>query len=364
MAATELDSRLASWFANQLPEAENVHVEGLARSDMGHSAETLLLTLAWGAGGSQLRQEVVLRMRPPTPGLLEPYDLGRQFEILRALGPTAVRAPRALWFEPSGAVLGREFYVMERLGGTVYDERSIPAELTTDPARVRRTCDAMIEQIAAIHTVDLDATGLAVIGNGHNYLDRELDHWTSEIRRVQRGPLPALERLAVVLRERQPEQHPTVTLVHGDPKPGNFAFEGAEVSAVFDWEMATVGDPLADLGWAELTWAFPNSITSLPGAPSVEDLVARYEKLTGFALRHREWYRAFQGLKMAVILLVAGHLFDAGYSDDWRYLGMAHAVHPLTRQALQELGVDDDLEAGPLLPREERVAVVKSRRSG
>ena len=78
--------------------------------------------------------------------------------------------------------------------------------------------------------------------------DREIDHWTSEIRRVQRGPLPALERLAEAVREQQPEQCPSVTLVHGDAKPGNFAFEGSEVSAVFDWEMATIGDPLADIG--------------------------------------------------------------------------------------------------------------------
>jgi aminoglycoside phosphotransferase (APT) family kinase protein len=364
MATTDLESRLASWFAQQLPEGHDVHIEGLARSDMGHSAETLLLTLAWRADVSEHHQDVAIRVRAPRPGLLEPYDLGRQFEILRALEPTPVRAPRALWFEPSGEVLGREFYVMERLGGKVYDERSLPEELTTDPARVRRTCEAMVEQIAAIHTVDLHATGLHAIADGRAYLDRELDHWSNEIRRVQRGPLPALECLATVLREHQPEQYPTVTLVHGDPKPGNFAFEGAEVSGVFDWEMTTVGDPLADLGWAELTWTMDHSIVTLPGAPRVDELIARYEELTGIKARRREWYRAFQGFKMAVILLVAGHLFDAGDSDDWRFLQMAYAVRPSTQQALRELGVDEDLESGPVLPRKERVAEVKSRRPG
>jgi aminoglycoside phosphotransferase (APT) family kinase protein len=357
MAARDVHSRLEGWFATRLADGSDVHVEGLERAETGHSAETLLLTLTW-VEGTQHRQDVVIRMRPPQPGLLEPYDLKRQFDILRALEPTPVRAPRALWFEPSGDVLGREFYVMERLAGAVY-ERSVPDELTTDPARLRRMCEAMVEQIAAIHAVDLHAGGLDAIGHGRDYLERELSHWSSEIRRVQRGPLPALERLVATLRQHQPEQYPKVTLVHGDAKPGNFAFVGPEVSGVFDWEMATVGDPLADLGWAEVNWAMPNSFVIAPGAPPVDELVARYEELTAISARRREWYRAFQGFKMAVILLVAGHLFDAGESDDRRFFQMAHAVHPLTLQALHELGVDEELDAGSLLPRDRDVADVR-----
>ena len=87
--------------------------------------------------------------------------------------------------------------------------------------------------------------------------------------------------------------------------------------------------------------------------------MALYEELADVTARRREWYRAFQGFKMAVILLVAGHLFDTGFSDDWRFQQMAHVVHPLTRQALHELGVDEDLESGPLLPRREHAAEVK-----
>lgn len=358
MAATEIESRLTPWFAAQLPDVTDVRVASVHRVDRGHSAETLLLTLTSRSSGKENRQDVALRIRPPAPGLLEPYDLGRQFRILRSLEQTPVRAPRALWFEPTGEVLGREFYVMERLPGTVY-ERSIPEEIAAAPAAIRRMCEAMVEQLAAIHAVDIHATGLHAVGEGLGYLDRELDHWTSEISRVQRGPLPALEHLAAVLRERQPEQYPTITLVHGDPKPGNFAFEGTEVSAVFDWEMATLGDPLADLGWAEVLWRTPGTITLVPGAPSTDELVGRYERLTGIRSRHRPWYRAFQGFKMAVILLVGGHLFDAGYTDDWRLLEMAYAIHPLAQQALRELGVEEDLDPGPLLPRKERIAEVK-----
>jgi aminoglycoside phosphotransferase (APT) family kinase protein len=261
-----MQGRLASWFATRMPCASHVRIEGLDRVDFGHSAETILLTLGWEAGGERRREDVLLRLRPPAPGLLEPYDLQRQFDILRGLEGTPVRAPRALWLEGSGDVLGREFYVMECLDGTVYG-RSVPAELAAAPDRIRRMSEGIVEQIAAIHSVDLQATGLAAIGDGRDHLERELEHWSGEVRRLRRGPLPALERLWKELSEREPEPCPTVTLVHGDAKPGNFAFAGDEVSAVFDWEMATVGDPLADIGWAESLWGRPGPSRACP-APS------------------------------------------------------------------------------------------------
>jgi len=358
----DIRSKLGSWLATCLPDADDVRIEGLDRVDFGHSAETMLLTLAWRTNGADRREDVVLRLRPPAPGLLEPYDLRRQFEILRGLEGTPVRAPRALWLEGSGDVLGREFYVMERLHGTVY-ERSVPEKLAAAPDRIRRMSESILEQLAAIHSVDLRATGLAAIADGRDYLERELQHWAREMRRMQRGPLPALERLSTELCERKPEQCPTVTLVHGDPKPGNFAFVGDEVSAVFDWEMATVGDPLADIGWAESLWRTPGSFTSLPGALAPDELVTRYEELTGIPVRNREWYRAFQQFKLTVILFVGGMLFDGGFTDDLRLAEMGLVVHPMTRRALHELGIDADLEPGPVSPRDERLRAVRSARN-
>jgi aminoglycoside phosphotransferase (APT) family kinase protein len=346
---SDIDDRLTSWFASQLPDAHDVRVHGLDRVDVGHSAETLLATVV--ADGHY--QDVAIRLRPPTPGLLEPYDLQRQFTILRALEPTPVRAPGALWIEPTGDVLGRELYVMEHLPGEVY-ERDVPSDLAADPARIRRMCEGLVDQLAAIHAVDLGATGLDAIADGRGHLDRELDHWAGEIDRAKRAPLPALERLVGALREQQPEPCPAITLVHGDPKPGNFAFVGGDLTAVFDWEMATIGDPLTDLGWAEILWTTPGSFTALPGALTTDEVVARWEELTGIETANRAWYRAMQGLKMAVILFVGGHLYDAGHTDDRRFLEMAYAVRPLTQLALHELGIDEPIEPGPVLPRKER----------
>jgi aminoglycoside phosphotransferase (APT) family kinase protein len=173
-------------------------------------------------------------------------------------------------------------------------------------------------------------------------------------------PRPSAERLHEELLEQQPEPGPKITLVHGDAKPGNFAFVGAEVSAVFDWEMADVGDPLADIGWAEILWRSP-SITSHPAALNADEFVARWEELTGIEARHRAWYRALQNYKRAVIMLVGGMLFDAGHSDDLRLAEMAGVVPLVTELALRELGVAERPEHGPVAVRAERMKEVKQR---
>jgi aminoglycoside phosphotransferase (APT) family kinase protein len=354
----DTECRLVFWLAEQLPDARDVRIDGLDRVTMGHSAETLLLCLIWADSSGEHREDICVRLRPPAPGLLEPYDLQRQFDVLRGLELTPVRSPKDYWLESSGAILGQGFYVIEVLPGTVY-ERVVPDEVAADPERIRRMCEGIVEQIAAIHTVDLQSTGLDAIADGHDYLRRELERWSGEIRRVQRGPQPALERLVEVITKAQPEQSETLTLVHGDPKPGNFVCEGSDISAVFDWEMTTIGDPMADIGWAEVVWTM-GSFTSLPGALTTDQAVARWTELTGIEIHDRPWYRALQALKMAVILLVGGQLFDSRASEDLRMMEMPYAIDPLTRVGLRELGINEALPSGPVSPRKERMLEVEA----
>src|SRR5258708_31248438 len=141
--------RLTAWRRTQL--GDDVRVEGLDRVDFGHSAEMMVLTVVTPDTG----QDVVLRLRPKPPALLEPYDLARQFTILRALENTAVRVPRALWLEDTGEILGRPFFVMQRVGGDVYEMEAPSAADET----VVRMCQSLVEQLAAIHSVDLQQTG-------------------------------------------------------------------------------------------------------------------------------------------------------------------------------------------------------------
>jgi aminoglycoside phosphotransferase (APT) family kinase protein len=358
MKPEDVQGRMSSWFAEQLPHANNVKVDGLDHLDVGHSAEMIALSLSWREASAEHRQEVVVRLRPPEPGLLEPYDLQRQVDVLRGLAPTQVRAPRAMWIEKSPAVLGRPFFVMERAEGEVY-EREVPEEF--GPERVRRMTESFVDELAAIHLVDLHATGLRQLGDGRSYLDRELGRWEADMRRVKRGRLPAMERLVAELRAQKPEPSPRVTLVHGDAKPGNFAFVNDQVSAVFDWELADVGDPLADVGYAEMLWAMPIGLTSRPGSLTTDEFVARYEALSGITVVNRQWYRALQAYKLAVIMLLGTMLFDAGHSDDLRLAEMSLGVELVTQAGLHDLGIDETLEAGPVAPRHERIHEVQSR---
>jgi aminoglycoside phosphotransferase (APT) family kinase protein len=349
------DARLATWFAERLG-VDSVAIEDFDGISTGHSAETLRLTLRWSDHGPQ-RREVVLRVRPQPPGLLEPYDLRKQFDLLRALESTPVHAPGVLWYEETGDVLGREFFVMECAPGTVY-EREIPAELVDDPARVRRMSEELVDELVTIHSVDVDAAGLRFLGDGRDFLDREFAYWGGQMRRVQRGPLPALECLLAELEARRPEPSRVVTLVHGDAKPGNFAFVDDRLSATFDWELAALGDPMADLAYAQITWQLPGMFTSLPSSLTTDDLVTRYAHLTDHEVHDLEWHRALQGFKLGVILLLGSMLFDAGYTDDPRLGFMGHGVQMFTVPALAELGIDDAPEPGAVLPREERLAAL------
>ena len=349
---TNIAERLAGWLRTQLPDAEDVGIEDLDRVNFGHSAEMMVLTITT----RDSRQEVVLRLRPKPPALLEPYDLARQFTILRALEPTAVRVPRALWLEDAGDVLGRPFFVMERVGGDVYEMES--PDVADDTAV--RMCQSLVEQLAAIHSVDLKQTGLDALDDGSDHLERELNHWAAEMDRVKHDSLPALERLLAALRQTMPKPCPRVTLVHGDAKPGNFAFIGGEVSAVFDWEMTTVGDPLTDIGWLELLWMQAVGITSHPAALSVDALLARYQAVSGIEVANRSWYRAFNAYKMAVICLIGGMLIDGGHSDDQKLALAAYGTSMLTKVGLGELGIDEPLADGPVMPRVERIRQVRS----
>lgn len=351
----ELEQRLSGWLRTQVLDADDVRLEGIDRVSFGHSAEMMTLRVVTRRGGRDDPQDVVLRLRPQPPALLEPYDLARQFRILRGLADTPVRVPPALWLEPTGDVLGRPFFVMDRVAGDVY-EMEPPADAADHT--VVRMCESLAEQLAAIHTVDLSRTGLDTLDNGADHLDRELGHWAAEMNRVKRDRLPALQRLHRELLAAKPAQCPTVTLVHGDAKPGNFAFIGGEVSAVFDWEMTTVGDPLTDIGWLEMLWMQPVGINSHPAALSVDALLAHYESASGIKVANRSWYRAFNAFKMAVICLIGAMLVEDGHSNDQKLVLAAYGTSLLTSAGLTELGIDESLDDGPVLPREERIEQV------
>ncbi|MCM3882540.1 phosphotransferase family protein [Frankia sp. R82] len=361
MTDTGVPQALLSWLQEQMPSASGVRVEHTGPAALvGYSAELLMLTVAWDVDGTHHRQEVVGRLCPPSPGLLEPYDMARQVAVLRGLEKTEVRSPRVLWFEESGTVLGRPFYLMERLGGSAY-EGNIPDRIAQDPVLVRRMSKSLIEQLATIHQVDIAATGLDALGDGRTYLRDDLEHWAAEMHRVQRDTLPGLERLLGELRARLPVPSERISLLHGDAKPGNFAYQSGEVSAVFDWEISAIGDPLADLGYLGTLWNSRVYVTSQPGALTLDEAISYYRSITGYPVDDLSWYKALACYKTCVIVLIGAMLFDAGHTDDLRFAVIANNLPIFLRRGLGLLGVDDDVDAGPVTPRPERVEAVRAR---
>ncbi len=296
----ELDSvRLRAWLS------ENLGFDGEPFAIEVISGGRSNLTLGVEAGGRRL----VVRRPPIGHFLPTAHDMSREYRVYRALHGTAVPVPEARALCEDASVIGAPFYVMERLDGVVPHE---PADLrTADRATNARTADHFVDVLAAIHGTDLDAAGLADFGKPTGYLERQLRRWIGQWERSKYADAPAIDALAAHLRQTMPRQQAT-TLVHGDYRLGNVMLDANDTGrliAVFDWEMATLGDPLSDLGYTLLWWGTTDrvnvhpsqGVADLPGFPSAGELVDRYASATALDIDAIDWYVALAAFKLAVI---------------------------------------------------------------
>ena len=303
----------------------------------GHSNVTFLLR----RGG----EAYVLR-RPPRPPLPpSAHDVIREARLLRALEQTAVPVPRVLYVHADDAPLGVPFYLMDFVEGDVVT-RTVPPALDL-PEERGRIAESLIQTLAALHAVDWQAVGLEGFGRPTGYLERQLMRFRGLWELTKTRELPRLDEVSVRLATTVPES-PTSTIVHGDYRLGNAMLAQeppARIVAVFDWELSTIGDPLADVGYLTATWAKTGTtldlspVTSAPGFPTPDDLVARYEELTGRAMARVHWYQALAFWKAAIFLegnyrrWLAGTTDDAYYSTlDTGVPALADAAYELTRR--------------------------------
>jgi aminoglycoside phosphotransferase (APT) family kinase protein len=294
------------------PLARFLDGEGLGEGEIhaepvgeGHSNVTYLVRRG--------EHEAILR-RPPRPPLPpSAHDVLREARLLRAIANTPARVPRVLGVCEDERVIGAPFYVMERVGGEVITD-SLPPALD-DVAERRRIADELIEALVEVHAVDWRACGLEGFGKPTGYLERQLRRFGGlwEINRTRE--LPGVERVGAWLAEHMPESEPA-TIVHGDYRLGNtmFASEApARLVAIFDWEMATIGDPLADVGYMCMMWTQvgdPESglreqlgrVTRAEGFPTREQLVARYEQRSGRSVGDLRWYTALALWKSVIFM--------------------------------------------------------------
>ncbi|HST54741.1 MAG TPA: phosphotransferase family protein [Solirubrobacteraceae bacterium] len=288
--------------------------------------------------------ELVLR-RPPRPPLPpSAHDVLREARLLTALRNTAARVPRVLAVCDREEVIGCPFYVMELVAGEVITT-SVPPALDT-PAERRRIGEELIDALVEIHGVDWQAAGLEGFGKPTGYLERQIRRFSGlwEINKTRE--IAAVERVGAWLAEHLP-QSGAATIVHGDYRLGNTmlaASAPAQLVSVFDWEMATIGDPLADLGYLCMMWAEAGdaggglrehlgNVTRAEGFPTRAELIARYEQRTGRAMGDLRWYTTLALWKSVVFMEGNYKRAIAGLTDDPYLKQFGDGVLELAAQA-------------------------------
>lgn len=264
----------------------------------------------------------VLR-RPPWGELLPTsHDVLREWRAISALYPLGVRVPKPIVACEDPSVIRAPFYLMERVEGCVL-RHSLPPSLDA-PRQRHRTAEELIDALVELHGVDWKGAGLEGLGRPEGYLERQVRRWARqlELTRVRTRPLPGIDEVTQWLRDHIPESAPT-TVVHGDYKLDNvmYAREApAQLLAILDWEMATLGDPLADVGYCLAFWGLwetegfslneLNRLTQREGFPSREEMVALYEQKSGRPVRSLPFYLCLAIWKLAIIAegLYALHL--------------------------------------------------------
>jgi len=310
----------------------------LKRHQAGHSCETFFL--------DRDGDELVLRRPPRGAFLPTAHDVRREFTVLDAIKDTPVRVPRPLLMCEDESVMGAPFYVMQRKRGIVIRDE-LPAAFTEEHRA--RIGDELVDTLVELHSVDWRACGLEGFGKPSGYLERQLKRWTGqmELTLPHTRPVPDLERLGEWLHEELPESS-GATLVHGDYKLDNVMYAEdppARLISIFDWEMSTLGDPLADLGWMISFWREPddpkvdvfsdlNAVTAQPGFRTREELVARYADAMGRSVNGLDWYVVLAIWKLAILLegSYARHL--AGMTDDPFFAQLDRGVPALAARAL------------------------------
>jgi len=300
----------------------------------GHSNLTYLLDL----GG----RRVVLRRPPHGPLPPSAHDVIREADLLRALQAAGLRVPHVLAACEEADLIGAPFFVMELIEGRV---------LTTDPPETvggegdrRRLGIEVVENLVEIHAVDPTGEALARFGRPDGFLERQIRRFGTLLERNATRPLPDLDCVRDWLSENLPVSSATA-IVHGDYRLGNLMFAPAEprLVATLDWELTTIGDPLADLGYLMVSWARSDhprnpvnelsSIVDSPGFPDAAELATWYFELSGRPAAKMNWYQALAIFRAAVFLEGSYRRFKAGRSSDTWFAALEDGVPELGRLA-------------------------------
>ncbi len=311
-----------------------VAVERLSKFPAGFSWITYAATLA----GFAPARQVILRIGPPY-GLFAPYSAMPEFDSLSALAASAVPSPRVFFASDDAAILGAPFFVCEKVEGDTPLPWGSQGQTLAGYRRETLAAD-FIDALAALHSFDWRATPLQKWGVGvslENAAELQIDDWRGRFERWALRPHPMAHRTLAWLSAHAPEAQ-KVSLVHGDYRLGNFLERDGHISAILDWELVHLGDPIEDLGWAFLP-QYRGGTSLVCGLASEADFIARYEARSGVKVdpSSLKFYIVFSLMKLAFTHMAAARCFEDGLFNDMRMPSMGTQIAPVFRQIAKAL---------------------------
>jgi aminoglycoside phosphotransferase (APT) family kinase protein len=289
-------------------------------------------------------REMVLRRPPFGSKVKSAHDMSREFRVLSNLHAVYPPAPEVFLFCDDVSILGSPFYLMAPIRGVIF-RRDPPPGLPFPPATARTVCESFIDNLARLHRIDYTAIGLADFGKPLGYLERQIIGWIERYHGSRTHDIPEVETLSAWMRDHLPLST-AGTLIHNDYKLDNVVLDPnnlAHIVGVLDWEMATIGDPLSDVGTMLAYWVEagdPDDLQSIrwgptnaPGSLTRSELVERYAQASGGNAENISFYLVFARFKLAVIVQQIYYRYHLGLTKDSRFAAMSRVVQVLMRAA-------------------------------
>ena len=293
------------------------------------------------------QRKLVLRRPPFGTKARTAHDMGREFRVLSGLQPLFPYCPEPLLYCDDESVLGSEFYIMSCIEGLIV-RKDYPPGLQLLPAQVRQQFFNFIDVMAELHQVDYHAAGLQDLGKPEGYVERQVLGWSKRYRAARTPDAPDCEQTMAWLKDKMPGDSGHVGVIHNDFKLDNVIWDAGDplrLIGVLDWEMATLGDPLMDLGSTLGYWVQPDDPefllaarlmpTNVDGAPSRDEIVQRYSQVTGYSMAHMDFYFGFGLFRLAVIAQQIYYRYYHGQTADQRFAHCIHWVQGLERMCTE-----------------------------
>jgi aminoglycoside phosphotransferase (APT) family kinase protein len=287
-------------------------------------------------------RELVLRRPPFGAKIKTAHDMAREYRILAGLINIYPKVPRPLLYCDDESIVGAPFYVMERVKGVILRAKP-PAGINLSPELMRRLSESCIDNLVAIHRSDYVNAGLSDLGKPEGYVERQIRSWMQRYQNARTDDIPEIENVITWLNANMPAES-GVALIHNDYKYDNLVLNPNDFSniiAVLDWEMATIGDPLMDLGTTLAYWIEPDDppemqmfgLTALPGNLNRAQLVERYSEARGLEISPFVFYYVYGLFKIAVIGQQIYHRYKQGLTQDKRFAPLIHLVRACGKMA-------------------------------